>query len=161
MPKGKPWTVQEERKLRDLRVAGKTVAEIAILMGKSVESIRMKLKRSGFTVKVDRTKNIGEGSTTTELIMPDDLISIEESLQIIVSAMNKLKTPNLSKNEVLRLKAIINAAVLYQRKFAEYVNYRKIEANLIDLTEKYEAWAEREREKSKADSDSGSEEEGR
>ena len=149
MPKGKPWTVQEERKLRDLRVAGKTVAEIAILMGKSVESIRMKLKRLGFTVKVDRTKIIGEGSTTAELIMPDDLISIEESLQIIVSAMNKLKTPNLSKNEVLRLKAIINAAVLYQRKFAEYVNYRKIEANLVDLTEKYEAWAKLEQERTK------------
>ena len=159
MPKGKPWTVQEERKLRDLRADGRTVAEIATLMGKSVEAVRVKLKRLGF--KVVPIKNMGGSTSSGELVMPDDLPSVEEVLLKTVAAMKALETPGLSKNEILRLRAIIQASGLYQKRIAEYINYRKIEANVADLSEKYEAWAEREREKSKADSDSGSEEEGR
>jgi hypothetical protein len=36
---------------------------------------------------------------------------------------------------------------LYQKRFAEYVNYRKTEQRLIELTEKYEEMAKREQDR--------------
>ena len=45
MPKGKPWTVEDERQLRKLREEGKTVAEIALRMKNTPDAIKQKLRR--------------------------------------------------------------------------------------------------------------------
>ena len=44
----------------------------------------------------------------------------------------------MSKTEVMRLRALIQSAAVYQVRIAEYMDYRRIEAKLIDLDEKYE-----------------------
>jgi hypothetical protein len=134
MPKGKMWPVEEVRQLVKLRGEGKTVAEIARRMKKTEGAVKIKLTRLG--LKVVSTKN--SYGTTSELILPKELPSVEEALKIFVAAMEELKRPGLSKTEVLRLRCLIQTTGLYQKRFAEYVDYRGIEQKLVDLTEKYE-----------------------
>ena len=134
MPKGKPWLVEEERKLRKLREEGKTVVEIALWMKLTPDAVKQKLRRIG--LKVVTLKNSG-GTTTSELIMPEELPSIEEALKDLVAAMNALKTPGLSKTEVMRLRSLIQTSSLYQKRIAEYIDYRELEIRLIELEGKY------------------------
>ena len=138
MPKGKPWTVAEERQLRKLRENGKTVAEIAQLIDKSPDAVKQKLRRLG--LKVVTIKNIGV-TTTSEHIIPTELISIEDALKKLVAAMNALENPALTKIDVMRLRTLIQTSTIYQKKFAEYVGYKKNERKLIATDELLEQCA--------------------
>ena len=92
MPKGKPWTVQDERELQKFREDGKTVSQIAARMNLSEDAVRQKLRRLGLKVVTMRKSS---WTTTSELIMPEELPSIEEALKQLIGAMNALKTANL------------------------------------------------------------------
>ena len=129
LPKGKPWSVQQTRQLIELRNNGKTVAEIANLMSKSADAIKQKLRRIGLkVVTVENTR----GTTTfdEELILPNDLPSIEMVMLKLVAAMNALENPKLTKTDVMRLKTLIQTCKIYQKLFADYVGYRKIERDV-------------------------------
>ena len=132
--RGKQWTAEEERQLRDLVAAKKPVGVIAESLGKSNESVRLKMRRLGLVV--DEQANF-QCSTSTKRKLPKVLPSIETTLKKLVAAMNALEKPGLSKTEIARLRSIIQAASVYQVKIAEYMDYRGIEAKLIDLDEKY------------------------
>ena len=54
--KGKPWTVEEEKQLRKLVKAGKTVDELAAELKKSSGAIKKKLRRLGLEVVVPNEK---------------------------------------------------------------------------------------------------------
>lgn len=140
MTKGKPWTNSEVNRLLELRKEGKTVAEIAMHMNKSEGAIKQKFRRLG--LKVVAAKNFG-ATTTSELIMPEELLSVEEALMELVAAMNALKTPGLSRTDVMRLRTLIQTSNMYQKRFAEYMKYREIERQVVDLKAKYERLAER------------------
>ncbi len=141
MPKGKPWTVAEERKLDDLRTENFKVSEIAVVMGKSEQAIMKKLQRMGLKV-IQQTSS---KNTASELILPKELPSVEESLMMLAGAMDALRTPGLSKTEVTRLRSLVQAASMYQVKLAEYVDYRGIGKKVIQLERKYAEMLERER----------------
>ena len=134
MPKGKPWTIEEEKQLENLRTEGRKVSEIAAEMGKSEQAVMKKLQRLGLKVVQQRESY---GTTTSELILPKELPSVEEALVLLAGAMAALKTPGLSKIEVMRLRSLIQASSAYQVKFAEYVDYRGLEKELIELERKY------------------------
>ena len=134
MPKGKLWTVAEERQLRELRENGKTVAEIAQLIDKSPDAIKQKLRRLG--LKVVTIKNIG-ATTTSEHIIPVELISIEEALKKLVAAMNALENPELTKTDVMRLRTLIQTSTVYQKRLAEYLDFRGIERKLLEMEERF------------------------
>ena len=142
MPKGVPWSRDEEKQLVKLREYNKTVAEIAAVMGKSEQAVMKKLQRLGLKV-VHLEKSYG--TTTSELVMPEELPSVEEVLKIFAAALKALETPDLSKTEVMRLRSVIQAASAYQTKFAEYVDYRGIERELASLREKYEEIVKRDK----------------
>jgi len=137
VPKGKPWSVEQTRQLVELRTNGKTVAEISNLMGKSVDAIKQKLRRLG--LKVVTIKN-DEGATTSsgELILPEDLPSIEMTLLKLAAAMKALEDPKLTKTDVMRLRTLIQTSTIYQKRLAEYMDYRGIERKLIQLDEQFE-----------------------
>ena len=44
--------------------------------------------------------------------------------------------PGLSKTEIMRLRSLIQTSSLYQKRIAEYMDYRGLEKRLIDLNEK-------------------------
>ena len=136
MPKGKPWSREETKQLLELRGDGKTTAEMADRMGKSRDAIKQKLRRLG--LKVVATENLGGTTTSTsegELILPEDLPSIEEALLKLAAAMKALENPKLTKTGVMRLRTLIQTSTIYQQKFAEYVGYRKIERKVIEVNE--------------------------
>jgi hypothetical protein len=139
MPKGKPWTLEEEKTLRNLVVKGYSAAQIAEVMGKSKEAILKKIQRLG--LKVVHLRNL-EG-TTSELIMPAELPSIEEALLVLAAAMKALEKPNLSKNEVQRLRSIVQAVKTYKELIVDYIGYRKMEAKLLEMEQKYAELAEK------------------
>jgi hypothetical protein len=157
MVKGKPWTIVEERELLKLRGEGKTVNQIACKLQKSEGSIKIKLARLGFK-QVVVTPQILSVTTSnakiSEIIVPAELFSIEEALREEAAAMIALKKSGISKAEVARLKAIIQAAGDYQERYARYLNYRSLERWLSELDEKYSALAKRN---TKLGSESGGE----
>ena len=135
MPKGKPWTKEQEKQLSELVKLGKSAAQIAGVMEKSYASVSSKIKRLDFQVDDDGLSGCLLSST---LELPKELPSVETVLKKAAAAMTELEKPGLSKTEVMRLRAIIQSAAVYQGKIAEYMEYRRIEARLIDLDEKYE-----------------------
>ena len=136
MTKGKPWSVEEEKQLKQMLQADKSVRVIAKAMGKTRDCIRKKIARLGLEVVVHVEKS--GGTTTSPLALPEELPSVEEALKKLVAAMNALETPDLSKTEVLRLRSIIQAAGIYQAKVAEYIGYRELEAKIAKMEENYE-----------------------
>ncbi|MGE5532786.1 MAG: GcrA family cell cycle regulator [Bacillota bacterium] len=145
LPKGKPWTREEEKQLRDLREKGCKVSEIATAMGKSEEAVMKKLQRIGLKVVQQSATNWTTTTTPdSEIILPKELYSIEEALGILAGAMKALQASGLPKTEVLRLRSLIQAASLYQVKFAEYIDYRGTEKRLVELNRKYEELVRRE-----------------
>ena len=130
--KGKPWSVDEERQLRKLREDGKTVAEIASRIKKSEGAIKQKLARLGLKQVVVTSQN-EKVTTTSELIIPEDLPSVEDQLRVLAAAVDALKLPGLCKDEVLRLRSIIGGVRVYKELFVDYVNYRDIEEKVDNV----------------------------
>jgi hypothetical protein len=133
MPKGKPWTEEQEKQLRELLESGKPIEVIAKVFGKTQNAIRQKM------IKLDleeKKSNCQLFSSTLKL--PETIPSVESVLKTALAALKALEKPGLAKVEVMRLRAIIQSAALCQGKIAEFINYARIEAKLIDLDEKYE-----------------------
>lgn len=133
-PKSYYWTREEERKLVEYWRQGVRNPEVlADRLGRKLEGVKKKLSRLGLVVEPEKRG----GPTTTELEMPEELPSVEEALKLLVAAMEALQKPGLSRAEVSRLRSIIQAVRIYKELFADYVDYRGIEAELIELEAKY------------------------
>jgi DNA repair ATPase RecN len=135
MPKGKPWTADEEKLLKQLTDAGEPLHVIAARFNKSQEAIVNKARRLGLEVVVGAR---GADPTTTEINLPKELPSVEEALKILAATLQKAAEPGLSKVEVQRLQAIATIARTYKELIADYINYREIEKEYIEMREKYE-----------------------
>jgi hypothetical protein len=134
--KGKPWTVEEEKQLRQMLQEHKSVRSIAKILGKTRDCIRMKIVRLGLEVVVQPEKN-QRTTTTAKLVVPGELFSVEEVMKELHSAVAGLKTPGLDKTEVIRLRGIIAGCKVYKEMLADYLDYCGLEAELLELREKY------------------------
>ncbi len=76
--------------------------------------------------------------------MPGELPSIEEALKTLAAALVALDSPGLARTEVLRLRAIIMGTKIYKELLADYINYRRLEAELLEWRNKYEALAKKD-----------------
>jgi DNA repair ATPase RecN len=74
--------------------------------------------------------------------MPKDLLSVEEALQFLAAALKASVQPGLDKVEVQRLNAVANLAKKYKEILADYINYREIEEQMAEMSEKYEGLVE-------------------
>ena len=128
--KGQPWSVEEEKQLRQMLQEHRRLKEIAAFFGKSSESVKKKINRLGLVVVVQQIPQM----TTT-----NDLPSVEKALQKLNDALVSLETPGLDHAETLRLRSIIQGRKLYIEKFADFLNYQELEARLFDLEGKYAA----------------------
>ncbi len=128
MTKGRPWTRDQEKKLQDLVKAKVSPETIARELGISVGSVLQKMRRLGLEVVVHCDL---QNTTTTDL--PKELFTVEQVLLSLARAVKSLEQPGLDKDEVLRLRSLIQGCRVYQDKFAEYVNYRRIEGDLMEL----------------------------
>jgi hypothetical protein len=138
MTKGKPWPADDERKLRDWYTSGTTdlgVLAFSFNGDYTEEAIRQKLIKLGLVKEQQQQKN-SNCCCSTQLELPEELPSIEETLKMLAAALEALKTPGLDKAEVLRLRGIIAGAKVYQERFAEYVHYREMEEELMGARKK-------------------------
>ena len=144
---GKRWTNPERKKLEEQVAAGKSFGVIAASLGKTEEAVRCQAARMG----LDNNKQTKNQCSllSGDLILPEELPSVETVLKKAAAAMAGLETPGLSKTEVMRLRALIQSAAVYQVRIAEYMDYRRIEAKLIDLDEKYERLVQERRKNTK------------
>jgi len=134
MTKGKPWTIEEENQLRNLIEKGLNAHEIAAILGKAPPAIYEKAKRLGLKVVISpRTRKI----TTIDLVLPNDLPSVEEALKILCAALTALQQGGLDQAEVFRLRTIIQGCKIYKELLADYVNYRGIEAKMAEMEAEY------------------------
>jgi hypothetical protein len=67
------------------------------------------------------------------LKLPERLPSVEEELKVLSAAIEALRLPGLCRSEVSRLHNIIMGVKVYQELFAQYVNYRGLEAEVLEL----------------------------
>jgi hypothetical protein len=130
--KGKPWPVDKEQKLRELVASGADVDKIAAALGKSRDAVLKKAERLG--LEVVGAKGY---TTTTSIQMPKDLPSVEEALRMLAGALKAACKPGLDKVEVQRLQVMATLARTYKELLSDYINYRGIEAKLVDLEAKY------------------------
>ncbi len=136
--KGKPWTPEEEERLRQLLKANRSARAIARIMGKSRECVSMKIARLGLEVVTEqKNPSVTTTSHLATLQLPSELPSVEEQLKVLAAALEALRSPEVEKIDVLRLRAIIQGVRVYQELLAEYVDYRGIEAKVVELEEKY------------------------
>ncbi len=137
MTKGKPWSPELEKELKDLVAAKTSLAVIAKKLDKPEEAVRVKIRRLGLEV-VDQRKKVRCSTTTAELVLPKELFSVEEVLKELHAAVIGLKAPGLDKTEVIRLRGIIAGCKVYKEMLADYMDYRGIEEELVELRMKYE-----------------------
>jgi hypothetical protein len=70
--------------------------------------------------------------------LPEELFSVEEVLKELHAAVMGLKTPRLDRNEVIRLRGIVAGFKVYKEMLVEYMDYRGIEAELMEWKVKYD-----------------------
>jgi hypothetical protein len=144
MPKGKPWTKEAERALIVLFRKGKPVDVITgflkskFKMDLTDEAVYMKAKRLGLEVVVSEKNQL---TTTTKV--PDDLPSIENVMKRLSVALEILEQPGIERREIIRLRSFIQGAKIYKELFEDYVHYRQIETELVELRQKYEELTQR------------------
>jgi len=144
--RGKQWTVEEEKRLRQMLEAGKSVRAIAKTLGKTRDCIRMKIARLGLEVVVHAKSTDSRTTTTTSsLILPAELISAEDALKLLVGALKMACTPGLDKVEVQRLQTVATLARTYSEKLTEYLDLRGLEQRLFELEGKYAGLAKKTR----------------
>ena len=132
MPKGIPWTNQEEVRLKQLIQDGANLQAIAMALGKSENSIYNKIKRLGLEEGIR-----GLSPSSSEITLPAELPTSEQALQMLAAALRAATEPGLDKVEVLRLQVVATLARAYDHLLANYIHYREIETKLIELDHKY------------------------
>jgi len=144
MGKGKPWPTEDEQRLKQLFESGKRDYGVlsAAFQGKySENAIYQKLLDLGLISKEEEAKKKHSSSSTTNLKRPAELPSVEEVLKTLAAALKMLETPGLEKSEVLRLRGIIAGCKIYKELLADYMDYRGLEAELLELRRNYDSLA--------------------
>ena len=127
--KGKPWTLQEESTLRDLLKDHMPLEVVAGQVGKTKEAVRQKMIGLGLK-ELEQRKT---GCCSSDLKLPEELPSVEEALKTLSAALKTLERPGLGQAEVLRLRCIVQGVKVYKELFTDYVDYRGMEGELVEL----------------------------
>lgn len=131
MTRGLPWTVEEEVQLKELVDAKTPIDVIAAILKRQTPAIVAKCQRLGLP--------IGGHVTADALPLPAELPSVEETLKKLAGALEAASAPGLSGVELQRLQLIATLARTYKEILADYLDYRGVEAKLIDMEAKYAA----------------------
>jgi hypothetical protein len=130
------WKKADVQKLQQLVGEGADWMVIAAELDRSVEAVQMKAKRLGLNVVVETTPP-SPATTTNELEIPEDLFTVQESLQILAGALKRASEKGLDNLEIQRLNVVATLARSYESMFARYMKYRIIEKQLVEIKAKY------------------------
>jgi hypothetical protein len=156
------WSVEEEKRLLEM-LASKDIAEISRTMNRSIEAVSMKLKRLGIAAppvkgKKSSAKNLEKNdsflsTTTTRKLEPlkfEDQPSPNEMMGMLAAAVQRLTEPDVSGEEIKRLRLVVQGAKTYIRLVSDVVwRIRHAESDILDrwrhLQTQYEIEVERAR----------------
>jgi hypothetical protein len=137
--RGKPWPFDDEKRLKDWFTSG--TKDLRVLSfsfdGRySENAVYQKLLDLGL-LREEEEERKKQTSSSFKLELPKELPSIEETLITLSGALKALDNSLLEKTDIFRLKCIISGAKVYKELLADYINYRGLEAELLELREKY------------------------
>jgi hypothetical protein len=115
--RGKPWTTQEEKQLKALVSEGKSLDAIAGALGKTIAAVYAKMNGIGLRLKEEESKT-NQLSSSSKTAVPKELPTIEETLKIMTRAIDALKQPGILRNEILRMRSLIQATKVCPQLFA-------------------------------------------
>jgi hypothetical protein len=142
------WTVEDEAKLRRLILEGECLEDIAIILKRSQDAILMKAKRMGLPVPKRKSESVRRkcgdkvtfqaAATTTQPakpiqpVSPQELPSPYEALTLLWAAVQRLQEPDVSQEEVKKLRLIITGVKGYTTLLADYVyRLREMEKHML------------------------------
>jgi hypothetical protein len=151
--RGRQWSVEEERLLRQLVEDGRSLDDISKVMGKSVLCVKGKLFNSGLNKLRVATSLGGAVATTTTTPAPETSVSgtvtvggialklreqlstIEENLRLLDATNALLTDPaaTLNRDAVFRLRTAILGAKTYHELYVKYVDIRRLEDEVLEL----------------------------
>jgi len=128
MAKGKRWTPEENRLLREMMEKGISpddIFESGKLPNRTRKAIEVQASRLG-SFETQKDKNF-----ETQKIVPIDIISLEEVLKRWSDAYKKIcELESVSKEELERFRIIFMAASKYADLLADYHQYAEVEKRL-------------------------------
>jgi hypothetical protein len=134
--KGKPWGPEQEKQLRELVESKMPLDVVAVNLGLSVGAVKKKCGRLGLEVVVPVCRKT-KTTTTTAIKLPAELPSVEDALRKLAGALETACQPGLDNVEVQRLQVVAVLARTYKDILSAYMNYRGLEAELMELRVKY------------------------
>ena len=140
MTKGKAWTAEEELKLKELFEAGEPFSSIATDLGKTTVAVGLKASRLGLKDDGKRRKLLSS-SSDAELMLVDELPTMEETVKIFAEAMLTMRKLGISKSERQKWKDLVDVAWKYKEFLAEVIDYKGLEKQCAEWRRKYEELA--------------------
>jgi uncharacterized protein YydD (DUF2326 family) len=101
-------------------------------------AVYMKAKRLGLEVVVSEKNQL---TTSSHSRLPSELPSIENVMKRLSAVLEALEQPGIEKKEIIRLRCFIQGVKICKELFVDYVHYREIEIELVELRQKYEELA--------------------
>ncbi len=135
--RGKPWPVDDEKRLKDWFTSGTKdlrVLSFSLDGRYSENAVYQKLLDLGLLREEEERKK--QSSSSTPLKLPSELPSVEDTLKDLNAAVEDLKKPMLDRTEVLRLRGIIAGCKEYKQMLVEFMDYLGLEAELLEGREK-------------------------
>jgi len=137
MPKGKPWSREQEQRLREMVEKGADVADMAREFNLKPDAIRKKLDRLGLKVVVQKKLQKSRTTTSTTLtLLPKDIITHEQALRILAGALDVLKQTGLEKLDLQRLRILVDAVQAYDSVLEKFERWVEIESRLAEMDKK-------------------------
>jgi len=109
----------------------------------SEQAVRQKLVRMGLLKEEVGTSATISLPSSSNIVLPNELPSVEDTLKTLAAALKTLETSGLKRDDILRLRGIIAGAKIYKELLADYINYRALEAELLEWRNKYEELAKK------------------
>ena len=122
------WTRAEEAKLIELWKKGVTDFDV----------LAKELGRTSGAVakKVERLSLYPSPRTTTSVPIGEDLLTHEQALKILCSALHTLRQSDLGRLELQRLRILVDTIQTYDSVLEKYERWVEIEERLLEMDKK-------------------------
>ena len=128
MPEKYYWTQAEEAKLTKLWKKGIANSEVlAKELGRTSGAVAKKVERLSFSLSP---------RTTTSVHLSEDLLTHEQALKILCSALHTLRQSDLGRLELQRLRILVDTIQTYDSVLEKYERWVEIEERLLEMDKK-------------------------
>jgi hypothetical protein len=133
---------------------GKSIEELSEVFKRSLEAIRLKLRRLGVaipeSVKVTSSTRTPQRGALEPIKPAADLISLAETMKLLLGALEQLRSADqLSALQVKRCRLIVSTARTYMAMLERYDKWTDVEQRMVNIEACFLELHKRELEKEK------------